>query len=138
MTLVGTRTRVCLMTAVGILAAASVWAAEPAGGTGVGKDMRILYVSHAGSAREKDFVDFLSQHFGTVSKGDWATFAESQCAGFDVTILDYDYDGDSALSMSGPRLPRLNLSREFSHPVITVGYAGAITAKSLKLKTGYM
>jgi hypothetical protein len=128
------------MTAVGILAAASVWAAEPAGGTGVGKDMRILYVGHAGSAREKDFVGFLSKHFGAVSKGDWAAFAESQCVGFDVTILDYDYDGASALSlaMSGTRLPRLNLSREFSHPVITVGYAGAITAKSLGLKTAYL
>jgi hypothetical protein len=136
MTLAGTRARVCLVAAVGILAAASAWAAEPAGGTGIGKDMRILYVGEAGSAREKDFVDFLSRHFGAVSTGDWATFTESQCVGFDVTILDREYK--SPLGGASTPLPRVTLSPEFGRPFIMVGVAGALIAKSLRLKTGYM
>ncbi len=131
MALVGTRMRIALVTAVGILAAATVWAAEPAGGTGVGKDMRILYVGEAGSARAKDFVDFLSQHFGTVTKEDWTTFTESRCADFDVTILDHALRPVSG----GASTP---LSPEFSHPIITVGMGGALVARSSKLKTGYM
>ena len=104
-------------------------AAEPAAKTDVGKDIRILYVGRPGTDREKDFVDFLSKHFGTVAKGDWTAFAEAQCTGFDVTILDYDGDGLDA--------PHVNLSQGFSHPIITVGVPGAFVCSAANLKTGY-
>lgn len=105
-------------------------AAQPSGQANVGKDIRILYVGHPGSDREKDFVEFLSKHFGTVAKGDLAAFAESKSKGFDVTILDYDGDGFKA--------PLPELSPEFSRPVVTIGVAGGLLSSSLHLKTGYM
>ena len=90
----------------------------------------ILYVGHPGSEREKDFVEFLREHFGVIETTDLQTFIEAQCDGFAVTILDYDGDGFTA--------PRPQISTEFSRPLITVGVPGARICSTWGLKTGYL
>jgi hypothetical protein len=90
----------------------------------------ILYVGHPGSEREKDFVEFLDEHFDVIETADLKTFAESQCDGFDVTILDYDGDGFKA--------PRPEISPDFSRPLITIGVPGALICSTWRLKTGYL
>lgn len=90
----------------------------------------ILYVGNPGSEREQDFVAFLGKHFGAIETADLKTFAESQCDGFGVTILDYDGRGFEA--------PRPRISLEFSRPLITVGVPGAMMCSKWRLKTAYL
>jgi len=92
--------------------------------------LRLLYVGHPGSDREKDFAQFLGQHFATVKTGDLKAFTDKDADGFDVTILDYDGDGFKA--------PRPKVSLGFSHPLVTVGVAGGLMCSQWGLKTGYM
>jgi len=94
------------------------------------KDFRILYAGHPGSEREGDFIQFLRRHFGTVETGDLEKFAEAQCDGFDVTILDYDGEGFEA--------PRPRISEQFSRPLVTVGVPGGLMCSQWRLKTGYL
>lgn len=92
--------------------------------------LRILYVGHPDSAREKDFVSFLTKQFKAVETADLKDFNEGQTDGFDVTILDYDGDGLKS--------PRPNISRNFSRPMVTVGVAGALMCSRWNLKSGYL
>jgi hypothetical protein len=94
--------------------------------------MRILYAGHPGSAREKDFVNFLRKHFTQVQTGDLATFNDKSADGFDVAILDYDNDGMDAF-----KFPRPKLSPNYAHATVTVGVAGGLICSQLRLKTGY-
>lgn len=94
------------------------------------QNLRILYVSHPGSDRAKDFESFLSKHFATVRTGDLKAFRESDSEDFDVTILDYDGDGFKA--------PKPSISPSFSRPVVTVGVMGGLLCNNLRLKTGYL
>jgi hypothetical protein len=119
-------------------------AAEPS-------QLRILYVGHPGSEREKDFVQFLGQHFETVKTADLSTFAgkpfaDKDMAGFDVAILDYDGDGFKApRARIVPRFPE-DASRGLralegswlTRPLITVGVTGGLVASQARLKTGYL
>jgi hypothetical protein len=93
-------------------------------------DLRILYVGHPDSSREKDFVNFLTKQFKAVETADLKDFNEGQTDGFDVTILDYDGDGFKS--------PRPNISRNFSRPMVTVGVTGALMSSRWNLKTGYL
>jgi hypothetical protein len=127
MMLISKKGQLALAVIVGLLGSTLAGAVGSAGDAEVGKNMRVLYVGRPGTDREKDFVEFLSKHFGAVKTGDWAAFTESQCTGFDVTILDYDGSASKA--------PRLNLSKGFSHPVVTVGLPGAFVCSALRLKT---
>jgi hypothetical protein len=99
------------------------------GAPDAGSDLRILYAGHPGSEREADFVTFLREHFDAVETTDLAAFEESQCDGFDVTILDYDGNGYGA--------PRPSISQRFSRPLVTVGVAGGLMSSNWRLKTGY-
>jgi len=93
-------------------------------------NLRILYVGHPDSAREKDFLNFLTKQFKAVETADLKDFNEGQSDGFDVTILDYDGDGFKS--------PRPSISRNFSRPMFTVGVTGALTSSRWNLKTGYL
>lgn len=92
--------------------------------------LRILYVGHPDSDRQKDFVQFLGQHFSTVKTGDLTAFQEKDTDGFDVTLLDWDWN-----DLKGPR-PRVSPS--FSRPVITLGVPGGLICSQWGLKTGYL
>lgn len=93
-------------------------------------DLRIVYAGHPGSAREKDFVQFLAKYFTEVKTADLATFRDKQAEGFDVVILDYDGDGFKS--------PRPNLSKSYSRATVTVGVVGAFICGSRGLKSGYL
>ncbi len=111
--------------------------------------LRILYVGHRGSEREKDFVQFLGQHFETVKTADLSAFhrkpfTNKDAEGFDVTILDYDGDGFQAprpviqprFPEDESRNPRSPDDRWFTRPLITVGVVGGLIS-DCGLKTGY-
>jgi hypothetical protein len=93
-------------------------------------DAKILYVGHPGSDREKEFVDFLGQHFQEVKATDLTRFGEPQAQGFDVVLLDYDGDGFKA--------PRPALSSNYRKATVTIGVMGGLLSGQLGLKTGYM
>ncbi|MCX5643940.1 MAG: hypothetical protein NTZ17_04535 [Phycisphaerae bacterium] len=92
--------------------------------------LRILYVGHPDSDRQKDFVQFLGQHFSTVKTGDLRAFKEKDTDGFDVTLLDWD-----ANVLEGP-YPKV--SEGFARPVITLGVRGALICRRWRLKAGYL
>lgn len=113
--------------------------------------LKILYAGPPGSDREKDFVQFLGQHFETVKTADLNAFAqtgfkEEDAEGFDVTILDYDGDGFNAPSlMVRPRFldesakdSRSTAGLWFTRPLITVSVAGGLMCSRWGLKTGYL
>jgi hypothetical protein len=119
-----------LLAAVCVLGMAFVSTAESAGGTGIDKNIRILYVGRPGSDREKDFVDFLKQHFNTVRTGNLQAFKESDTEGFDVTLLDWNVNDFNA--------PRPMVSDKYSRPTITLGVPGGLICDRWRLKLGYL
>lgn len=130
----------------------AAWGAQSPSAPGAEKSkLRLLYVGHPGSDREKEFVQFLGQHFETVKTADLAAFdrkvfADKDMEGSDVAILDYDGDGFKApRPMLAPRfLDNGSGGRPFpegswlTRPVITVGVAGGLMASQAGLKTGYL
>jgi len=103
---------------------------QPAPAAGELSKLRILYVGHGGSDREKEFVAFLKKYFAVVQTGNLPTFQEADTAGFDVTLLDWDTN-----EFKGPR-PKI--SETFSRPMITLGVPGGLIASQWRLKTGYL
>jgi len=97
--------------------------------------LRVLYVGHPGTSRERDFVEFLERHFAKVGKGDLAKFEPKDAKAFDVVIMDY-----SGLTIKGNTIitPRMPFGRGYSRPVLTIGAAGALMSDSVGLKTGYL
>jgi hypothetical protein len=96
----------------------------------VNRGLKILYAGRPGSEREKDFVAFLRQNFDTVQTGNLETFQEADTQGFDVTLLDWDWN-----EFKGPK-PRI--SESFSRPMITLGVPGGLISSQWRLKTGYL
>jgi hypothetical protein len=94
------------------------------------RSLKILYAGRPGSDREKDFAGFLRKYFDTVRTGNLETLQEADTQGFDVTILDWDWN-----AFEGPR-PKL--SESFSRPVLTLGVAGGMICNAWRLKTGYL
>jgi hypothetical protein len=94
------------------------------------RGLKILYAGRPGSDREKDFVSFLKKYFDTVQTGNLKTFKETDTQGFDVTLLDWDWN-----EFKGPR-PQV--SEGFSRPLITLGVPGGLISSQWRLKTGYL
>ena len=92
--------------------------------------LRILYAGHPGTDREKDFVGFLKMYFDVVQTGNLQTFKEADTQGFDVTLLDWDWN-----DIKGPKP---TVSEGFSRPVVTIGVPGGLIGRRWRLKTGYM
>ena len=105
--------------------------AEPSALAAVSKDIRILYVGHPGTDREKDFVGFLEKYFSVVQTGNLETFKEADTQDFDVTLLDWDR---SETIRPGP-FPKV--SNGFCRPVITLGIRGAAICLDWHLKTAH-
>jgi hypothetical protein len=91
------------------------------------RSLKILYAGHPGTEREKDFVAFLKKHFDVVQTGNLKTFTEVDAEGFDVTLLDWDWN---AFEEPGPKI-----SESFSRPVVALGTAGALMCRNWRLKT---
>ena len=99
------------------------------------RSLKILYAGRPDSAREKDFVRFLTQYFDVVQTGNLATFQESDTQSFDVTLLDWDADvNDVMRDFQGPKPV---LSESFSRPLITFGVPGSWLCSHWRLKTGF-
>ncbi len=96
----------------------------------VNRGLKILYAGHPGTDREKDFVSFLKKYFDVVQTGNLATFKEADTQGFDVTLLDWDWND--------PNGPKPKISQSFSRPVVTLGIPGGLICRQWHLKTGYM
>lgn len=93
-------------------------------------NLRILYVGHPQSEREKEYVHFLRSHFKEVSTGDLKTFKEHQTEGYNVIIMDYD-----GRCFDAP-YPTLNI--EYTRPTVTIAGVGGLIGSRLNLKTGYL
>jgi len=98
-------------------------------------DLRVIYYGHPQSLRARDFVGFLDQHFSKVGQGDLDTFRESEAAGYDVTILDYD---EVKVVTNYIQMPKIIVSKQYRRPTVTIGATGALVCGRLGLKTGYL
>ena len=96
----------------------------------VNHGLKILYAGRPGSDREKDFVGFLKKSFDVVQTGNLQTFKETDTQGFDVTLLDWDWN-----DLQGPNP---TASEGFSRPVVTIGVRGGLICRQWKLKPGYL
>ncbi len=97
--------------------------------------LKVIYFGHPQSARAKDFVGFLEQHFTRVAQGDLDQFKESEGAGYDVTLLDYD---ELKLVSDHIQWPKKVVRKDYSRPTVTIGATGALVCESLGLKTAYL
>ena len=93
-------------------------------------NLRILYVGHPQSEREKKYIHFLRSFFKEVSTGDLKTFKEPQTEGYNVIIMDYDGRCFDA--------PYPTLNREYTRPTVTIAGVGGLIGGRLNLKTGYL
>ncbi len=92
--------------------------------------LRILYVGLLDTERQKDFVDFLSQHFKQVDTADYNTFNEEQTKDCDVAIFDKDGLEWKALD--------INVSSQYSRATISMGVPGAFWVRKVSRRMGYM
>ena len=100
------------------------------GGTSEKLDLRILYVGLPGTERQKDFVEFLSQHFRQIDTADYNTFKEEQTKGCDVAIFDKDGLEWKPLD--------IEVSGQYSRATISIGVPGAFWCRRVSSKMGYM
>jgi hypothetical protein len=98
------------------------------------RNLKILYAGRPGSDREKDFVAFLQKYFDVVQTGNLETFKEADTQGFDVTVLDWDWNGNDSNDFQGPKPV---LPESFSRPLITLGVPGSWLCSHWRLKTSY-
>lgn len=98
-------------------------------------EARILYAGDVGTARQKEFVEFLRTYFTQVDTTDIAILQARDAEKCDVLLLDAEArkTGTSALDV-----PRLVLPQDFSKPTVTIGVMGGLFAGSHGLKTGYL
>ena len=97
--------------------------------------LRILYAGMPGTARQKDFVSFLSTHFVEVKSVDFSSFREEQANESDVVILDKD--GIQWANKGGNPLWDIRLSKDYSRATLALGIPGAFLYDRMRLKPGY-
>ncbi len=97
--------------------------------------LRILYAGMPGTARQKDFVSFLSRHFVEVKSVDVMSFKEEQAKDSDVVILDKD--GIQWGSRGDKPLRDLRLPKDYSRATLALGIPGAFLYDRMRLKPGY-
>jgi hypothetical protein len=98
-------------------------------------ELRVLYFGHPHTPRAEDFVGFLEEHFSKVGQENLDTFRESEAAGYDVTILDYD---ELKVVTNHIQMPKIIVSKQYNRPTVTIGATGAMVCERLRLKTGYL
>jgi hypothetical protein len=114
----------------GLLASAP--AAEPVPAK---SPLRVGYFGRLQTARGKDFVAFLEQHFAAVGQSELTEFRQSEAERFNVVILDYD---EVKIVNNRIQMPEVQLDRRFARPTVTIGATGALVCDRLRLKTGYL
>jgi len=132
-----TRVRAAGVACLSLFLLSAIWTCDARAQAGptdanpqLNRSLKILYAGQPGSDREKDFAGFLKKYFDVVQTGNLQTFKEADTQGFDVTLLDWDWN-----DLKGPR-PRI--SESFSRPMITLGVPGGLICSQWRLKTGYL
>jgi hypothetical protein len=97
--------------------------------------LRILYAGMPGTARQKDYVSFLSRHFVEVKSVDVSSFTQEQASESDVVILDKD--GIQWANRGGNPLSDLRLPKSYSRATLALGIPGAFLYDRMGLKPGY-
>ena len=97
--------------------------------------LRILYAGMPNTARQKDFVSFLSRHFVDVKAVAFSSFSEDQANESDVVILDKD--GIQWADRGGNPLSDIKLSDTYSRATLALGSPGAFLYSRMRLKPGY-
>ncbi len=97
--------------------------------------LRLLYVGMAGTARQDDFVSFLSRYFVQVKAVDVNSFKEELANDSDVVILDKD--GIQWGDRGGHPLSDLRLSKDYTRATLALGIPGAFLYDRMALKPGY-
>jgi CheY-like chemotaxis protein len=92
--------------------------------------LRILCTTSPKEGRTADFVSFLSRHFVKVETTDYKSFREELADDFDVVIIDY--------GMTRPGTPTPELTSEYSRATVTLGVAGSMVCRRLRLKPDYL
>ena len=93
-------------------------------------DLRILYVGLPDTERQKDFVEFLRQHFRQVETANYNTFEEEQTKDCDVAIFDKDGVEWKPLD--------IEVSGQYSRATISIGVPGAFWCDRVSSKMGYI
>ncbi|MHC4170013.1 MAG: hypothetical protein ACYSWQ_23945 [Planctomycetota bacterium] len=92
--------------------------------------LRILLTISPKEGRTADFVAFLSKHFVKVETTDYESFREELADDFDVVIIDY--------GMTRPGTLTPELTPEYSRATVTLGVAGSMVCRRLRLKPDYL
>jgi hypothetical protein len=125
-----------LLIIVGIIA---VWVApcigQPVSPADEKISLRILYAGMPGTAREKEFVSFLTEHFVAVKAVDVTSFTADQADESDVVILDKD--GIQWGGRGEHPLRDLVLPKDFARATLALGIPGAFLYDRMRLLPGY-
>ena len=92
--------------------------------------LRILYVGLPNTERQKDFVEFLREHFEQVGTADYNDFNEEQTKDCDVAIFDKDGLEWKPLD--------INVSGYYSRATMSIGVPGAFWVRKVSSNMGYM
>lgn len=96
---------------------------------------RILYAGNVGTARQKEFVDFLSLYFTEVGTTDITRLQAREADDYDVLLIDAEAKQGGSSSLD---VPNLTLPETFSKPTVTIGVMGGLFSNRRHLKTGYL
>jgi hypothetical protein len=98
--------------------------------------LRVLYAGMPGTARQKDFVSFLGEHFAEVKSVDIGSFTPEQADESDVVILDKD--GIQWGNRGGkPLYEIVRLPKSYSRATLALGIPGAFLYDRMRMKPGY-
>jgi hypothetical protein len=92
------------------------------------RSTRVLYAGWAGGARERAFVDFLSQWFDAVDLLPLEKLDETTARDHDVVIADWcsQYGNDGYAKRENSLFsPSVTLSEHFTKPVIAIDYVSS-------------
>jgi hypothetical protein len=120
-----------------LLAGISCWAGceRAEGAEAVKINLSVAYYGQLQSARGKDFVSFLNQHFTKVNQCELISFNPKEAAACDVALLDYD---ELKIVTNHIQMPPIPFDSSYSRPMMTLGATGAMVCQRLRLKTGYL
>ncbi len=98
-------------------------------------DAKILYAGNVGTARQKEFVEFLRTYFTQVDTADITKFQARDAAKCDILLIDAEAKAGGADALD---VPPLTLPDTFSKPTVTIGVMGGLFCANRRLKTGYL
>ena len=115
----------CLLALLGSTGALS--AAKPL------EQLRVLYLGEPGSARAKEFKDYLAPNLAAVTIAHRGQFRLADADGFDVVLLDWNQTGGDLTQL---RKHPLGDRAAWRRPTVLLGSAGLLTAVTWQVRGG--